>query len=79
MTGEQWANTVGVLNQGALSWYATITNKPVQSGQPTSLMRTVTGTDLGGGATIMGQSVSPLSLLVLAGILVAGVVLVIKR
>lgn len=79
MTGEQWANTVGVLNQGALSWYATITNKPVQSGQPTSLMRQVTGTDLGGGATIGGQTISPVSLLVLAGILVGGIVLIVRR
>lgn len=79
MTGEQWANTVGVLNQSALGWYATITNKPIASGAPDSLMRRTLGTDLSGGPTPLGQSVSPVGIIVLAGILVAGVVLLVRR
>lgn len=71
-----WADVLAVGNQAALQWYATATGKPVQSGQPTSTMRNVFGTDLGGGPTILGQTGASLgSLLVIVAVVIAIVVI----
>lgn len=69
------AETVAVMNQGALQWYATVTQKPIQSGLPPSVMRNVLGTDLSGGPTALGQTASSLLPVLILGVLVFGVVM----
>jgi hypothetical protein len=70
---------IGVANQSALQWYATMTNKPVQAGAPGSLMRNVFGSDFSGGPSLVGQTAAPVGTLILAAIVVAGVVLIVRR
>jgi hypothetical protein len=79
MTGDEWANVISVANQGALSWYGTLTGKEIASGRPRSLMGDVLGNDLGGGPTPLGQSLGSLAPVVIVGLLVVGVVLVARR
>lgn len=79
MTGEEWANVISVANQGALSWYGTLSGRPIQSGQPRSLMSDIVGTDLRGGPTPLGQSLSSVPVVLIVGLVVAGLVLVVRR
>lgn len=77
--GSNLANIINWGNQAAMSWYATVTQKPIQSPYPQSTMRDVFGTDFSGGPTIEGQTFGTLGPLLLFGLLVTGVVLLVRR
>lgn len=79
MDTQGLANLISVGNQSALQWYSTVTQKPVATGAPNSMMQNVFGTDLRGGPTLLGQTASPVGLVLVIAIVVIGVVLVAKR
>lgn len=78
-SGSNLGNTIGMISNSALSWYATVKQRPVISGQPGSAMRNVFGADLGGGPTIYGQAASPVTVVVTIGIVAVALVLLMKR
>ena len=73
------ADLVQVGSQAALQWYSTVTQKPVRPGAPTSAMQNVFGTDLRGGPTTLGQTASPIGVVLVIAIIAVVVVLVAKR
>jgi hypothetical protein len=78
--GTNWGDVIGMASQSALQWYSTVTQKPVQSGRPGSLMGNVFGADLGSGSgTTIGVAASPIASLLVVAVIVVGVVLIIKR
>lgn len=79
MDGKQLADVIGVANQSALQWYSTVTQKPVATGGPGSMMQNVFGTDFRGGPTVIGQTASPIGLVLVIAIVVVGAVLIARR
>jgi len=79
MTGQEIADLISVGNQSALQWYSTVAQKPVATGMPSSTMRNVFGTDFSGGPTVLGQTASPIGLILIVAIVVVGVVLVTRK
>lgn len=77
--GTNWAAIINAANTTALTWYSTVTQKPIQSGAPPTVMRNVFGTDFGGGPTIEGQTFGALGPILVLAIVVGGVVLLVKR
>lgn len=74
-----WGELILYANQAAMGWYSTVTQKPVQTGQPGSAMRNVFGADLSAGPTLVGQTASPLSVVLVLAIVVTGVVLLVRK
>jgi len=77
--GPNWADVVGVANQSALQWYSTVTQKPVAPGAPGSMMQNVFGTDFRGGPTVLGQTASPIGVVLVIAVVVVGLVLIARR
>lgn len=75
----QVADLVSVGNQAVLQWYATTHHTTVQSGAPTSMMQNVFGADLRGGPTVLGQTASPVGVVLVIALVVVAVVLVARR
>ena len=78
-TSQNIADIIGVANQSALQWYSTVTQKPVATGAPGSMMQNVFGTDFRGGPTVIGQTASPIAIVLVIAVVVVGVVLVARR
>lgn len=73
MTGSEWAEIIMAGNQAFLMDYATITQKPIQTTRPSSVMGVLTGSDLStGGQTsgIAGSSIVVLVALVIGAVLI---------
>lgn len=78
--GTNWGDVIGMASQSALQWYSTVTQKPVQSGRPPSLMGNVFGSDLGSGSgTTFGTAASPVASLLVVAVIVVGIVLLVRR
>lgn len=79
MDSSHLADVIGVANQSALQWYATVTQKPVQTGAPSSTLRNVFGADFAGGPTVLGQTTSPIGIVLIIAVVVLGVVLIARK
>lgn len=58
-SGTDWTQFMMGVNDAALSWYSTVTQKPIAREQPNSIMGILTGTDYGANRAY-GQITNPL-------------------